>query len=53
MNIVVEWKGMLAEGTVVWNDYENNVTKIIKGSLTHFGLMTPYVDIGLGRHLLR
>ena len=26
-------KGMLAKGTVVWNDYENNVVKIIKGLL--------------------
>ena len=33
-NIVVEWKGILAEGTVVWNDYENNIVKIIKGLLT-------------------
>ena len=45
MNIVVEWKGVLAEGTVVWNDWENNVVKIKK--------VTPYVEIDLGRHLLR
>ena len=30
VNIVVEWKGILAEGTVVWNDYENNIVKTIK-----------------------
>ena len=30
----VEWKGILAEGTVLWNDYENNIVKIIKGLLT-------------------
>ena len=30
VNIVVEWKDMLAEGTMVWNDSENNVVKIIK-----------------------
>ena len=53
VNIVVEWKGILAEGTVVWNDSENNVVKIIKSLLTHCGLVTPYVDIDLGRHLLR
>ena len=32
--IVVEWKGILAEGTVVWNDYENNIVKMIKALLT-------------------
>ena len=34
MNIVVEWKGILAEGIVVWNDKENKIVKIIKGLLT-------------------
>ena len=34
MNIVVEWKGVLAESTVVWNEYENNVVKIIKDLFT-------------------
>ena len=34
MWLVVEWKAMLAEGTVVWNDFENNVVKMIKGLLT-------------------
>ena len=46
--MVVEWKGMLAEGTVVWNDLENNVLKIIKSLSTHCGLVTPYVDIDNG-----
>ena len=30
VNIVVGWKGVLAEGIVVWNDLENNVKIIIK-----------------------
>ena len=35
VNIVVEWvESILAEGTVVWNDYENNIVKIIKDLLT-------------------
>ena len=51
VNIVVEWNGMLAEGTrVKWlrkQRCENN-----KSLFTHFGLVAPYVDINLGRHLL-
>ena len=34
VNIVVGWKVILAEGTVVWNDYQNNIVKMIKGLLT-------------------